>query len=111
MILQFFNFFTFVGTFLSGIIAIQMLRMYNSTFVNKLFLFYFTIDKVHGYLFGYFSMKLLERFGFSLIPNKYLVFIFSTNNDQSQNCAMFIGIWIIGTPTKSLFIAGLMMCR
>ena len=76
MILQFFNFFTFVGTLLSGIIVIQMLRMYNLTFVNKLFLLYFTIDKVHGYLLGYFSMKLFERFEFSIIPTNYLVFYF-----------------------------------
>ena len=73
MILQFFNFFTFVGTVFSGIIAVQMFRMDNLTFVNKLFLIYFIIDTIHGYLLGYFSFKLVERFGilFELIPDKY----------------------------------------
>ena len=63
MILHFLNIFTFVGTVFSGIIAVQMLRMDKLTFVNKLFLIYFIIDTVHGYLLGYFSFKLFERFG------------------------------------------------
>ena len=65
--LQFFNFFTFVGAVLSGIISVQMFRMANLTFVNQLYLIYFIIDTVHGFLLGYFSMTLFARFDSNLI--------------------------------------------
>ena len=65
--LQFFNFFTFVGAVLSGIISVQMFRMANLTFVNQLYLIYFIIDTVHGFLLGYFSMALFARFDSNLI--------------------------------------------
>ena len=70
MLLEFFNFFTFLGAVLSGIISVQMYRMANLTFVNKLFLIYFIIDTVHGYLLGYFSMALFARFDLNLIELK-----------------------------------------
>ena len=112
MILQFFNYFTFVGTVFSGIIAVHMLRMDNLTFVNKLFLIYFIIDTVHGYLLGFFSFKLMERFGIwvELVPDMTSI-NFSTESKLSQNCGKFIGIWMNGIPMKSLLISGLMMCR
>ena len=106
MILQFFNLFTFVGTVFSSIIAVQMLRMDNLTFVNKLFLIYFIIDSVHGHLLGYFSFKLMERFGiwFELVADMTSI-NFSTESKQSQNCGKFIGIWMNGIPMKSLTIS------
>ena len=87
MILHFLNIFTFVGTAFSGIIAVQMLRMDKLTFVNKLFLIYFIIDTVHGYLLGYFSFKLFERFGicFELVEDisRILILAQKVNNPRT----------------------------
>ena len=58
----FLNLFTYFGAVISGIIVFRMNKMTNLTYVNNVFLIYFSIDTVHGFLQGFFTINLYERY-------------------------------------------------
>ena len=110
---HFFNFFTFVGAAISGIIVLKMHRIEKLTFINKFLLIYFYIDTMHGFLLGFVSFNMYKRY---ILPSKLYpttsewMYIFSSESERPQNCTKFISLWMTGM-LKSVLLSGLMMCR
>ena len=49
---------TFLGNVFSALIARNILRLQNKSFINKMFLFYFTTDFIMGMIETYLLFKL-----------------------------------------------------
>ena len=57
----------YIGAMLSALMAYRLFRMHDKTFINKMFLWYFTVDAIMGTLFTF----LLFRVQGLVFNNKY----------------------------------------
>ena len=110
----------YLGNFLSGIIAGKIYRMQHKTRINKMFLFYFSIDCWIGSIEPYFLFKLYKErwhhFAFNRISNNCIHFLclvkrYAGEELQERNCLYFLSSWMLWDTQRQLFNSLMMMMR
>ena len=90
--------FTF-GQFLAILIVFRLCRLESVSFLNKLFIIYFTVDVLAGTVEMYFLLKLADE---SVLHDNQL---------QTFNCTGYILLFLIIYPQKIKFNIGMLFCR
>ena len=110
------------GNVLSGIVAFNVWRIEEKTYINKMFFVYFAIDCVIGATDPYFLFKLFrERLGLilrrSLTPKNVFFFydLFFVRYDdelkQEQNCKLFLATWMLWAYQRGIYNTAMMGIR
>ena len=102
------------GNVLSGIIAFNVWRIQEKTFINKMFFVYFAIDCVIGATDPYFLFKLFrERLVLltSVTFVTYLVIRYDGELQQEQNCKLFLATWMLWALQRGIYNTAMMGIR
>ena len=103
------------GSLVSAVIAVRLLKMGNlntMTFYNKMFILYFGIDSVTGFLEEYFLFRLREDRSWMckvFFVNKWLTF--RPRTEQLTNCTIFLTLWMASIGSRGIIHIGLIFCR
>ena len=97
------------------LIAYKLFKMESLTFLNKMFLFLFSVDSIFGFIQTFCLEKLQKEKWVSNVWKSWFHYVWSSMETdhflQKQNCYNVISLWMLSTPGKAKYYLGMIFCR
>ena len=103
------------GNVLSGIIAFNVWRIQEKSFINRMFFLYFLIDCVIGATDPYFLFKIFRERSvllWSVTSILHILFLrYDGELQQEQNCKLFLATWMLWALQRGIYNTAMMGIR
>ena len=103
------------GNVLSGIIAFNVWRIQEKSFINRMFFLYFLIDCVIGATDPYFLFKIFRERSvllWSVTSILHILFVrYDGELQQEQNCKLFLATWMLWALQRGIYNTAMMGIR